>query len=201
MGCEYIKLPDGTEMIVCSRGRRTKRCACGAAATLLCDAPRRPTGKRTCDAPLCAKCTTKDGPDRDLCRAHAPRPAGALVVYTARIAYAGADRLDVSRASGAAGGLPFAPSWAILKPALDARRRGEPMTDARWTRYVEAYTAEMRASYRAQRAAWDALLARGEVTLLCYCTDAAHCHRTALAHILEKLGAHYAGEREARRVR
>lgn len=50
-------------------------------------------------------------------------------------------------------------------------------------------------SYRDHRAAWDALLARDEVTLVCYCTDAAHCHRTVLSGILGKLGATVCGER------
>jgi len=57
------------------------------------------------------------------------------------------------------------------------------------------YTAEMRASYRERRLTWDALLAHAEVTLVCYCNDPAHCHRTLLAGILGKLGADVRGER------
>ena len=64
-----------------------------------------------------------------------------------------------------------------------------------WPRYVADYTHEMRMSYRRNRLAWDALLARSEVTLLCYCTDANFCHRTVLAGILGKLGAVVKGER------
>lgn len=33
------------------------------------------------------------------------------------------------------------------------------------------------------------------MTLVCYCTDAAHCHRTVLAGILGRLGADVRGER------
>jgi uncharacterized protein YeaO (DUF488 family) len=56
--------------------------------------------------------------------------------------------------------------------------------------YQVRYLAEMRRSYRTQRAAWDALLAREAVTLVCYCVDAARCHRRLLAAvILPKLGA------------
>lgn len=116
-----------------------------------------------------------------------------LLVHTARISYRGADRLDVTRKSAGSDGLPFAPSWRILRPALAARDLGQ-LAEA-WPRYVEAYTAEMRASYREHRSAWDALLSRDEVTLVCYCTDPAHCHRTVLAELLGKLGATYAGER------
>jgi uncharacterized protein YeaO (DUF488 family) len=111
-------------------------------------------------------------------------------VHTARITYAGPDRLDVTRKSGDP---TFAPSWAILRPMLALRRAGGDELAA-WPRYVTDYTAEMRASYRSQRAAWHALLARDEVTLVCYCTDPVHCHRTVLAEILGKLGATVRGE-------
>lgn len=116
-----------------------------------------------------------------------------LRVYTARIDYDGHDRLDVTRKSAEAG-LPFAPSWAILRPMLALRRRGGDERSA-WLEYVADYTEEMRSSYRERRLAWEALLAHDEVTLLCYCTDPAHCHRTVLAGILGKLGADVRGER------
>ena len=152
-----------------------------------------------------------------------------LIVHTARVSYAGADRLDVTRKSAPPEGIAFAPSWAILRPALDllsvARsmreaadhagaakpddatlaesclemtRAAEAIESGAWSLYVEAYRGEMRESYRTQRAAWDALLSRESVTLVCYCTDPARCHRTLLAGILAKLGATVAGERGSR---
>ena len=51
----------------------------------------------------------------------------------------------------------------------------------------------MRASYRAHRAAWDALFARPDVTLLCFCHDPTHCHRGVLATLLTRCGAVYEG--------
>jgi len=117
-----------------------------------------------------------------------------LSVYTARVDYAGPDRLDVTRKSAGPEGLPFAPSWAILGPILNARRGG-PSYVWPWPGYVRDYTAEMRRSFREHSAAWSALLARDEVTLVCYCSDAVHCHRAVLAEILVKLGATYHGER------
>lgn len=117
-----------------------------------------------------------------------------LAVYTARVTYAGPDRLDVTRKSAGPDGTAFAPSSKILRPMIALRRAGGDELAA-WPRYVEDYTAEMRASYREQRTAWDALLSRAEVTLCCYCTDPAHCHRTVLAEILGKLGATVHGER------
>lgn len=149
-----------------------------------------------------------------------------LAVHTARIGHRDPDVLDVTRKSAGPDGIAFAPSWAILKPALDAlrcaesmrsaadappfpeadpvryaegaeamRRAAETVRGSTWALYSAAYLAEMRESYRTQRAAWDALLARERVVLVCYCTDAERCHRTPLARdILPRLGAQYAGE-------
>lgn len=119
-----------------------------------------------------------------------------IAVYTARITYRDPDRLDVTRKSGGDTGRPFAPSWAILGPALRIRvEDGHGAFLAAWPQYVADYTAEMRISYRTHRSAWGLLLARDEVTLCCYCTDANHCHRRVLAEILAKLGAEDRGER------
>jgi len=135
-----------------------------------------------------------------------------LTVYTARVSYGGADRLDVTRKSAGPDGIAFAPSWAILGPALKAREVAEWLLKASlwereaaariereaWEAYVPAYLAEMRESWRANRHAWHALLARESVTLVCYCADPARCHRTLLAGILAKLGSTDAGERGSR---
>lgn len=154
---------------------------------------------------------------------------GSLTVHTARVSYDGADRLDVTRKSAGPDGIAFAPSWAILRPALDAlrcaeamrdaadvapssfvdltrfaesaaemRRAADVVRDATWALYSAAYTAEMRESWRANRHVWNALLSRESVTLVCYCTDPARCHRTLLAGILAKLGSTDAGERGSR---
>jgi hypothetical protein len=119
-----------------------------------------------------------------------------VIVYTQRVTYSGPDRLDIARSSAGPDGLPFAPSWTILRPMLNLRRSSEGLTAWAWRKYSAQYTEEMRRSYVSNRAAWDALLARDEVTLLCYCTDPVHCHRTVLAGILAKLGAEVRGERE-----
>ena len=138
-----------------------------------------------------------------------PRP---LSVHTARLTYAGADRFDVTRPAadayskrtGAAWeGEPFAPSWTILRPALNALHAAKGLspvmlrasTRSWWEDYVRAYTHEMRQSYRRHPEAWAAVLARREVTLVCYCADPERCHRTVLAGILAKLGANVRGER------
>lgn len=118
----------------------------------------------------------------------------SLTVHTARVSYGGSDRLDVTRKGGNRLGIYFAPSWDLLSPYL-AKRKAGTLTDHDWTAYVAAYTREMRESFLTSRRLWDAVLAMPEVTLVCYCTDPARCHRTVLAEILVKLGATYAGER------
>ena len=68
MPCNHIKLPNGITAIVCTRGS-TKRCRyCGRQANLLCDW-KLPNGK-TCDAPICPRCSVPDGPDKDYCKIH-----------------------------------------------------------------------------------------------------------------------------------
>jgi len=69
MTCERFTFPDGAVGTICSRGRGPrKRCACGALATRLCDAPR--TGRKTCSNPLCGRCcVSRDG--KDYCPEHA----------------------------------------------------------------------------------------------------------------------------------
>lgn len=127
-------------------------------------------------------------------------------VYTARIDSRDPDRLDVTRLSGKDGAF-LAPSWAILRPAIAARREaqawvkagnegvGVSIECAAWDVYEPAYLAEMRTSYVRHRARWDALLQRERVVLLCFCPMRIHCHRGLLAErILPALGAIDCGE-------
>ena len=145
----------------------------------------------------------------------------ALQVWTARVTYGGVDRLDVTRKSADAWGKSFAPSWPLLRPALDVRkvadglmaqaraaldadgdewgptREADRLLDEAWRAYVPRFLDEMRRSYVDRRADWGRLLALPEVTLVCFCVDPTQCHRTLLARdILPKLGAVYMGERE-----
>jgi hypothetical protein len=116
---------------------------------------------------------------------------------------------------GPPSGHPFAPSALLANGVLEAReaqRRGfrpgggleekaaalakaRELEAERWRAFVPAYLDEMRASYRSQRPAWDALLARSRVVLACHCREPSRCHRTVLATlVLPRLGATYLGE-------
>lgn len=137
-------------------------------------------------------------------------PAGppAARVYTARYNYRGPDRFDVTlrgareaRKRGLeALGEPFAPpAWLLhyakgysrfLPAGVDPPAEGDGFD---W--YATHYLAAMRRSYVEHRGAWAELLARPEVTLVCFCADPNACHRGLLAGILVRCGAQYLGER------
>lgn len=118
----------------------------------------------------------------------------SLIVHTARISYGGPDRFDVTRktawlaqkAKKPALGDPFAPSWFLLK--------GGKSGAMAWDHYAADFLDEMRLSYLVHRAAWDELLARPHVVLVCFCVNHLRCHRKLLAEILVKCGAKYEGE-------
>lgn len=112
-------------------------------------------------------------------------------VWTARISCNDKDVFNITRKSG---NKVFAPSWDILGPMVQIKKAGRGATDEEWKAYAASYLKEMARSYRVERAAWEALLARKRVVLTCYCTDPNHCHRRILARILASLGADDHGE-------
>lgn len=130
-----------------------------------------------------------------------------LTVHTGRVSYAGPDRLDVTAKSAPPEGKAFAPSWKLVSWGLKMRAQAAKKRAMResnadefwewsWKIYSMRYKERLRISYRQNRRAWDRLLGRERVVLVCYCTDATYCHRRVLADVLEKLGAYNAGEIE-----
>lgn len=145
-----------------------------------------------------------------------------LTIFSSRIGCRDMDALDITRKGNHPQGIIFAPSETILRPALRARdeatklrRDADDLTIAptgieriallaqaerverdMWEWYEPAYTEEMRACYRGNRKAWDAVFARRRLVLLCYCatTVLPHCHRIILRGIFVKLGAVDGGE-------
>lgn len=147
----------------------------------------------------------------------------STLVFTARVATRDPDAFDITRATAHAAmkagrpapGEPFAPSWTILNPALAAldealvmlgkakaqpqhrtwyERRALDIADAGWFTYVPKYQQEMLDSYRYDKPAWDRLLARRRVVLVCTCVDGERCHRRLLAGLLREMGAVDGGE-------
>lgn len=64
-------LPDGVTAVVCTRGRKRRRCVyCEAWSTRLCDYPfTGPKAGKTCDAAMCDRHTHRIN-ELDYCRAH-----------------------------------------------------------------------------------------------------------------------------------
>ena len=136
-----------------------------------------------------------------------------LLVYTSRINYGGPDRLDVTagglfkakKAKEKFEGAAFAPTgklvgWGknMMREAERRRVQNDPgaadFAEWVWKMYAQRYHFLMRESYKKKRRAWDRLLARERVVLVCYCVDGERCHRRLLAGYLEKLGALDRGE-------
>ena len=101
-----------------------------------------------------------------------------LWIHTGPFAYAGADRVDVTRVTGTLPGLVLAPSWPLLRGYLEARAAHRADLTA-WQRYLRAYLLELKASQAAQALAWDELVAptRASATLVCRCPAGQRCHR------------------------
>lgn len=124
-------------------------------------------------------------------------------IYTARMGYRGDDRLDITSRTQDLLGKPLAPPWSLVEPMI-ALRRANRLTEAKWREYLVQYRRVLRASYRVNRAAWEALLLLPEVTLLCFCADPQRCHRVPAAELLvlaSNRRAQYLGERPAKSVR
>lgn len=120
-------------------------------------------------------------------------PCAELRLYTARVNYPGADRIDITRRAGHC----MAPSGMLLSKTLHAVATGEPRAQV-FARYEPAYLEEMREGWRLGpvRAFIESL--RTEVTLVCFCPDPRTCHRRLAAEIITKVNreALYLGERE-----
>ncbi len=69
MPCEKYHTGGGGTIIICGRGQRKPLCKCGYTATRLCDW-KIGVGK-TCDHPMCPKCTHEPAEGKDLCPKHA----------------------------------------------------------------------------------------------------------------------------------
>jgi len=74
------------------------------------------------------------------------------------------------------------------------RRAADALEEDAWELYVPRFRREMLASYDAQRGAWDALLRRARVVLVCFCPRRERCHRGLVAGYLARLGAVDGGE-------
>ena len=78
----------------------------------------------------------------------------------------------------------LAPSVPTMKLGLSAS------TEAQWRTFVRKYRAEMAAPAASHAIALLAALSHTtNFSVGCYCTDAAHCHRSILRELLQQQGA------------
>ncbi|MCD4722373.1 MAG: DUF488 domain-containing protein [Desulfobacula sp.] len=57
-----------------------------------------------------------------------------------------------------------------------------------WDEYKKTYKDLMRKSYQQNKDIWNEVLARDEVTLVCFCKADTNCHRYLLSKYFSKLG-------------
>lgn len=112
-------------------------------------------------------------------------------VWTAQYRYQGPDRLDITVKGKDTIGSAFAPTWDMVMKF----KRGEMSESEYGRRYIDL----LRKSYQTRPDAWQNLLSRPEVTLVCFCKAGDFCHRVLLAQLMRAhFGFDYKGERSTR---
>ena len=119
------------------------------------------------------------------------------ILYTSRIAYRGADRLDTTVKSGAGLGKLLAPTWELVG---GVKRHETCDRDARWLKYTsltyeqytDSYYALLRQRYQVDAALFVKLVQRERLVICCYCAaGGAFCHRHLAVDILSKIAVHH----------
>lgn len=108
-------------------------------------------------------------------------------LYTAQYRYSGYDRLDITVKGKDPIGKVFAPTWKMVMGVKEDK--------ISWDKYCLMYHDLMRKSYQNNREIWNKVLAKKDVTIVCFCPKDSLCHRYLLVEYFEKLGAIYLGER------
>lgn len=117
-------------------------------------------------------------------------------IYTSRIAYRGADRLDTTVKSGVGLGKLLAPTWELVG---GVKRHETQNRDPRWLKYAplthdqytDGYYALLRDRYKAALAPFMQLIQRERLVVCCYCAAETFCHRHLAVDILSKISAHH----------
>jgi len=99
-----------------------------------------------------------------------------MKVSTSTYRYPGPHRLDVTRKSGERA---FAPTWEMVQEYKAGRLSEED--------YTRLYHQRLKESLRENPQAWESLLHREEVVLVCFCPAGAFCHRHLLKEIIRRV--------------
>lgn len=99
-------------------------------------------------------------------------------VYTAHYRYSGPDRVDITVKGQDPQWKEFAPTWDMVM----SHKRGSINDEE----YIRRYLLILD---KVSCASWDRLLRLPEVTFVCFCLEAAFCHRNILVnYILKAMG-------------
>ncbi len=119
------------------------------------------------------------------------------ILYTSRVGYRGADRLDTTVKSGSGLGKLLAPTWELVGGMKRHETQGR---DARWLKYTpltheqytDGYYALLRERYKANATPFVGLVQRERLVICCYCAaGGAFYHRHLAVDILSKIAAHH----------
>lgn len=108
-----------------------------------------------------------------------------LNIYTAQYRYPGPHRLDITIKENDPIGKIFAPTWDMV---MGHKKTGNDQE------YINKYHKMILDSLTYNKPAWDELLGREYVVLVCFCTVGNFCHRHLLADYLSQLGGKKCGE-------
>ena len=109
----------------------------------------------------------------------------SVKIYTAQYRYSGAHRLDITVKGNDPIGKVFAPTWDMV---MAHKKFGNDEI------YINAYRSMMINAFVHNKDAWDNILGRKYVVLVCFCAAGKFCHRILLAEYFAKCGASYQGE-------
>lgn len=112
-----------------------------------------------------------------------------MEAWTAQYRYTGPYRLDVTVKGQDPIGKLFAPTWDMVMKYKDSKQTEEDKKA-----YIQKYHAVILNVIKNHRKAWDELLARKYVVVVCFCKAGEFCHRHLLMHYLQQYGAVCNGE-------
>lgn len=114
-----------------------------------------------------------------------------LTIHTARITYAGTNKLNITVKSATEQGRIFAPTWELV----GGHKHFHNPDDSRWQNYPalsdEQYTQKyyelIRNRYHQDPTPFIELVKSKSLVLCCYCAKDTFCHRHLAADILLKI--------------
>lgn len=112
-----------------------------------------------------------------------------MKIWTSSYRYDGPYRLDITVRGNDQLGKAFAPTWEMV---MRWKQSDKTLNDQMI--YIEAYHKIIINHIVMNSPEWQALRAKANVVLVCFCPAGEFCHRHLLVHYLKHYGAEYCGE-------